>query len=333
LEDGLLRLSGASEPQPDRYVSLATIKFIAGLQTQRSAFASIDTRYNSKFLGGKPDALIAGTNAEVSNKLTLQRRPGLLAYGVTSIQPPLDFYDWGLATTNDLILVVDTGVGGVNNAGQVLRYSPTYAGVYVDKGLGAKQTNFFDIVNTLYLGNGIDRYKIVGPNLLTQSNTFGTGSGTSFSIQSPWTEGDVFALTGGQTDPLGTATATQLIWSTTGAGAFIQQTVVPNYTPINGNTFTFSLWMKQTGGATSVDLELSDISGVVVNTTFALTNQWVKYQVTGTMGAGLSGLNHITVTLHNPTTTNTMVIYGAQLEVGLRVSGCGEFKARLLRPR
>jgi hypothetical protein len=45
LEDGLLRVNGAQEPQPDKYTSLATIKFIGGLQTQRSAFASIDTRY------------------------------------------------------------------------------------------------------------------------------------------------------------------------------------------------------------------------------------------------------------------------------------------------
>jgi hypothetical protein len=45
MEDGLLKVNGAQEPSPDKFVSLATIKFIGGLQTQRSAFASIDTRY------------------------------------------------------------------------------------------------------------------------------------------------------------------------------------------------------------------------------------------------------------------------------------------------
>ena len=313
MDEGLLRIAGAQEPSPDKYTALATIKFIGGLQTQRSAFASIDTRYNSKFLGGKPDALIAGSNVEISNSLTLQRRPGLKAYGTVSIAPPKAFFDWQLATTNDLILVVDTSTGGVNSAGQIIRYSPTFAGVYVDKGLLSKQTNFFDVVNTLYLGNGVDRYKITGPNLLLQSNTFGTGAGTNFSIQSPWTQANVFSLTGGQVDPLGTSTATQLIWSTTGPTAKIEQDVTPNYTPIASNTFTFSLWMKQTGGANTVTLQISDQSGSIATQACVLTTSWVKYQVTGTMA---SNSNVIKVLLTSPTTTNTMVIYGAQLEVG-----------------
>lgn len=313
MEDGQLRINGAQEPAPDKYTALATIKFIGGLQTQRSAFASIDTRYNSKFLGGKPDALIAGLNVEISNKLTLQRRPGVRAYGVSSIAPPDAFFDWQLATTNDLILVVDTTTGGVNNFGQIIRYSPTAAGVYVDKGLLAKQTNFFTVVNTLYLGNGVDRYKIVGPNLLTQSNTFGIGAGTNFSIQSPWTQMNVFALTGGQSDPLGTSTATQIIWNTTGPTAKLEQDVTPNYTPIASNTFTFSLWMKETGGAETVTLEIADQSGAIATQVCVLTAAWVKYSVTGTMA---SNSNVIKVLLTNPTTVNTMVIYGAQLEVG-----------------
>ena len=99
MDDALLKLSGAQEASPDKWTSLATVKFIAGLQTQRSAFASIDTRYNSKFLGGKPDALIAGLNVEISNKLTLQRRPGVEPYGVSNIPSPTAFYDWNVATT------------------------------------------------------------------------------------------------------------------------------------------------------------------------------------------------------------------------------------------
>ena len=137
MEDGLLRVNGAQEPAPDKYVSLATIKFIGGLQTQRSAFASIDTRYNTKFLGGKPDALIAGQNVEISNHLTLQRRPGLIPYGTANIPEPTNFFDWQLATTADIILVVDTETpGGDNNAGPngaVFRYSPTSSGIYFNK--------------------------------------------------------------------------------------------------------------------------------------------------------------------------------------------------------
>lgn len=327
MDDALLKLSGAQEAAPDKWTALATVKFIGGLQTQRSAFASIDTRYNSKFLGGKPDALIAGQNVEVSNKLTLQRRPGVLPYGVSNIPSPTAFYDWELATTGDIVLVVDTEAAGGDNValanGAVFNYSPTHSGIYVNKSALSDRTDFLSVVNTLYMGDGVDLLKIVGPNLLTQSNTFGTGAGTSFSILAPWTETDVFALTGGQTDPLGTSTATQVIWSTTGSAAFIQQiagpgdavtgATTPNYTPIANNTFTFSIWMKQTGGTESVTISIRDQSGLIASTVCVLTSAWVKYQVTGTMGGGST---EVAVRIGSPTTTNAMNIYGAQLEVG-----------------
>lgn len=306
MEPSLLEIQGAREQGEAKYTSLATIRFIGGLETQRSYFASIDTRYNQRYLGGKPDALIAGSNVEVSNKLTLQRRPGLVPYGVTSIPAPIDFFEWQQAAPPNITLVVDT-------ASAVYNYSPTHAGIYFNKSVGSGQTNFFNIVDTLYAGDGVDLYKITGPNLLTQSNTFGTGSGTSVAVQSPWIVGDVFSFTGGQSDPSNGTEATQIIWSNTGAGAFLEQDVVPNYTPIASNTFTYSVWMKETGGAISIDLEIADQSGSIVNTTFALTSTWTKYQVTATMGAGS---NVIKVLLHNPTTTNAMVVYGEQLEVG-----------------
>ena len=327
MDDALLKLSGAQEASPDKWTSLATVKFIAGLQTQRSAFASIDTRYNSKFLGGKPDALIAGLNVEISNKLTLQRRPGVEPYGVSNIPSPTAFYDWNVATTGDIILVIDTEAPGGDNValanGAVFNYSPTNSGIYVNKAALSGQTNFISVANTLYMGDGVDLLKIVGPNLLTQSNTFGIGSGTSFTIQSPWTEANVFALTGGQADPLGSTTATQVIWGTTGATAYIQQiagpgdavtgATTPNYTPVANNTFTFSIWLIQTGGTESVTISIRDQSGVIASKVCVLTSSWQKFQVTGTMG---SGSTEVAVRIGSPTTTNAMNIYGAQLEVG-----------------
>lgn len=257
--------------------------------------------------------MIAGSNVEISNKLTLQRRPGVSAYGTASIESPDAFYSWQLATTGDIVLIVDTDSDGANGTGRIRNYSPTYSGIYLDKGVGASQTNFMTIVNTLYFGNGTDLYKIIGPNLLSQSNTFGTGSGTDFSIQSPWTETDIFSLTPGQDDPEGGTNATQIIWSTTGSSVNLTQDVVPNYTPIASNTFTFSLWMKETGGAVSINLNISDQSGTVSESTFALTSTWTKYQVTATMNSGSTTIN---CKLYDPNSTNTMVIYGAQLEVG-----------------
>lgn len=317
MEDGLLKLSGATEPVPDKYTSLAFIRFIAGLQTQRSAYASIDLRYSVKYLGGKPDALIDGLNVEINNKLTPQRRPGVVAYGTSIIPPPVAFDDWNLATTSDIILMVDTAIGGGDNQaganGAIFNYSPTHSGIYVNKAPLSGQTNFYHVANTLYMGNGVDLYKIVGPNLLTQSNNFGTGANSLFTAETPWTATDVFSMTPGQVDPLGTSTATQVVWSATDPGAIIEQDVLPNYTPIPSNTFTFSVWMKRTGGPISVHLQIADQYLSLADTNFALTTSWAKYQVTGTMN---SNSNVIKVRIYNPSTTNTMVIYGAQLEVG-----------------
>lgn len=322
-DPGLMELVGAREENPTKFVSLATIKFIGGLQTQRSAFASIDTRYNSKFLGGKPDALIDGANCEITNRLTLQRRPGLVAFG-PSIASPQAFYEYRQAVqaipneenltggaTSNIQIVVDT-------ASTFENYSATDAGIYFNKATLAQQTKVYNLVNTLYLGDGVDLYKIPGPNLLRYSNTWAytSSAGTLFSgVIAPWVSADLFSITTGETDPNGGTTATGFVWNATGTGAFIEQDVTPNYTPIASNTFTFSVWMKRdASGPLSVNLQIKDQTNSIVNTAFALTTSWVKYQVTGTMGAGSTIIKCL---ITNPTsTTPVMFLYGAQLEVG-----------------
>lgn len=328
MEDGILHQQGAQEPAPDKFTSLATIRIIGGLQSQRSPFAGIDTRSGIKFYGGKPDALIAGMNAEVSNRLTLQRRPGLIAYGISNIPSPVFFYDYQLATTQDIILVVDTETPGGDNLagsnGAVFNYSPTSSGIYINKSPLSKQTNFFDIVNTMYMGDGVDLFKNVGPNLLTQSNTFGSGAGTSFGPLAPWQYADVFSVNSGELDPLGTNTATQIAWSNTGSGASLKQfagggdavtgAVVPNYTPVASNTFTFSIWLQQElSYAETVTISIIDQSGIIASKVVLLTGAWTKYQVTGTM---LSSSTQVGVKIGSPTAATYMFLYGAQLEVG-----------------
>lgn len=311
-DDGLLKIQGAQEVNPDKFVSLAFVKMIGGLQTQRSPFQSLDNRYNTRFLGGKPDALLAGTNVEINNSLLMQRRPGLSAYG-PSIDPPIDFFSWEIATTGDINLVVDTKAGVNSSNGQVLRYSQTNSGIYINKAAGAGQTNFLTIVNTLYMGDGVDLFKLVGPNLFTQSNTYNTGSGTGFAFKAPWTGLGISAMTPGQVDPNNGTAATEIQWSTSGPGAQLTQTVVPNYTPIAKNTFTFSIWMKVNSGTQTIEMRLSDQNGAISSNTFTLTTAWEKFQITGTFG---SASNEIVAAIANVSSTAPTVIYGAQLEVG-----------------
>ena len=106
-DPALFELNGAQPEHPSRYSTIATLRFIGGLQTQRSPFAPLASRYDAKYLGGKPDALIAGSNVEISNKLTLQRRPGLLQYGTSSIPTPDCFYSWQQATLSNFVSIVD----------------------------------------------------------------------------------------------------------------------------------------------------------------------------------------------------------------------------------
>lgn len=308
MDDGLLRIQGAQEIQPDKYVSLAFIKLIGGLQTQRSPFQSLDNRYNTKFLGGKPDALLDGKNVEISNKLTLQRRPGLSVYG-PSIDSPRAFFPWEISTTQDINIMVDTKPGINSVYGQILRYSSTHSGVYVNKSGGSSQANFITVSDTLYMGDGVDLFKIIGPNLLLQSNTFGTG----ITVQSPWTGTGITDMTPRQVDPNNGTTATEIQWSTTGPGASLIQQVVPNYTPIAKNTFTFSVWMKINSGSQTMETRIADQNGSISSDTFTLTTAWQKCQITGTMGSASSQIN---VAITNPSTSTPIVIYGTQLEVG-----------------
>lgn len=293
LDPALLEMKGA--PSGSRFIPLATIKFIAGLQTQRSPFASVDTRYNSRYLGGKPDALIAGSNVEISNALTLQRRPGLLSYG-PSIPSPLAFFEHKQSAPVSAQTIVDTVTA-------IYNYSSTAAGIIVEKSPNAGQTNFMTVVNTLYMCNGVDLYKLVGPNLLLQSNNF---------ISSLWTSGVVSFFTPGQFDPVGGLNATSVGWSNNG---FVAQTVTPNYTPVAGNTFTFSVWARATSGTPNFLLTIKDQNNVVCNTvTFNLSQTWARYQVTATMGASSTAVQCIFSQASG--IPYTLQAYAAQLEIG-----------------
>ena len=313
---------GARPEKPSRYTPIAVLKWIAGYQTQRSPLASLDTRYNSRFLSGKPDALIDGSNCEISNKLTLQRRPGLVAYGTASIPAPDFFFSWQQASLANFVsivdpnfvtypqanlqLIVDTATSdGTHAPGNIYNYSPTSAGVILNKALLSQQTSFFTVINTMYLGDGVDLKKLVGANLLTQSNTYGNAA---------WTTANT-TLTTGQTDPTGAANASYAVFSAASSASFIQQVVIPNYTPVASNTFTFSVWMKADAGTPTIFLEMTDSgSNVMANVQKTLSTSWTLYQITGTAAAATTS---VTVSINDPSSTSAhYFIYGAQLEVG-----------------
>jgi hypothetical protein len=52
-----------------------------GLYTQRAVLHDPSDVYTARYYGGRPDALLTGLNVELTNRLTLQRRPGMVAFG------------------------------------------------------------------------------------------------------------------------------------------------------------------------------------------------------------------------------------------------------------
>lgn len=320
---GLYDVVGVRPERPNKYNPIATYSWIGGLQTQRSPFVAVDTRYNKRMLGGKPDALLSGSNCEINNSLTLQRRPGLAAYG-PSIPAPDFYFNWEQAQTanflsvvdpgyviypqGNLQLLIDTPTNGTTAPGSVYNYSPTYAGILFNKAVLSGQTSMDTVGSTVYFGNGVDLYKQPGANLLTQSNSFGT---------TPWSHASVTFVTG-DTDPTGGTNATRAAISGTASG--IQQAVAVNYTPVGSNTFTFSIWLKSLSGNTSAQLTIEDqASNVVIQTNFTITTSWVLYQVTGTALSSATSLLVLIST--NTNTVGSWDIYGAQLEVGGPATG------------
>ena len=331
----LFDVQGVRPQKANKYNSLCTLKFVGGLQTQRSPFASIDTRYNSRYLGGKPDALIAGSNVELSNRLTLTRRPGLAQYGTAHIPAPDFFFDWQQSQTANFIsivdpaniiypsgnlqLIVDTPTNGTTAPGNIYNYSPTYAGILLNKSATSGQTSFETVISTMYMGDGIDLYKDTGANLLSYSNVFNNAI---------WSDAGLTSLTPGQADPTGGSNATAVIFNSFGysSTSYILQHAskvtlpgIPssslNYTPVSNNTFTFSIWMRASIGGDNIFMQITDSTGaIVVNTQQVLTTSWALYQVTGVASNGATG---VTVILNDPSSSvDTYYLYGAQLEVG-----------------
>ena len=148
--------SGAQIRNPSRGRPIHVARMETGLVTNRSALHDPSSWYLSKY-GGFPDALIDGSNMEVSNQLTLIRRPGNSAFSNQTIpNPPNIFYDWR-TVSGAINIVVDTPV-----ASYIV--TPTTLTQIFTKSVGAGQGYYQGVGNTLYFGDGVDLLKFDGIN-------------------------------------------------------------------------------------------------------------------------------------------------------------------------
>src|ERR1700722_17749928 len=105
-----LGLNGAQAVTQTRYAPIYNPRWTSGIWTNRSPLRdATTTRQTEKYYGPAGDALIAGQNTEISEKLTLIRRPGNSIYGMDTWSQVDRFYDFRLfnAATEQITLMVD----------------------------------------------------------------------------------------------------------------------------------------------------------------------------------------------------------------------------------
>jgi hypothetical protein len=108
----LLQQAGATPERQPRYVPLFMDRAFTGLFTQRSVLHDPSDVVTSKFYGGRPDAIWMGSNVELTNRLTLQRRPGLSPFSTATYPgPPNRAFAFEL-TNGTIQVIIDTGSSG-----------------------------------------------------------------------------------------------------------------------------------------------------------------------------------------------------------------------------
>lgn len=150
-----LGLAGAQTSKPAKFAPLYTGRWSSGLWTNRSPLRDATTsRIVEKFYGQAGDALIAGLNVEITNKLTLARRPGVSVYDSNSYTDVDRFYEFRLFNQN-----IETIVLMIDQANALYSLSGGTKTDIFNKSIGAGQTYMQSVGNILYFANGIDNKK------------------------------------------------------------------------------------------------------------------------------------------------------------------------------
>lgn len=160
----LLEVNGARPQKEPRYVPLFMDKQFTGLYTQRSVLHDPSDIATARFYGGRPDALWAGSNIELTNLLTLQRRPGLIPFS-GAIYPTTPDRCFSFQTAlGQIQVIVDTGETPTFTltevTGVVAGVSATYVGTITGGDFAPIQFPDGAFVGLIFNIEGFD----IGPN-------------------------------------------------------------------------------------------------------------------------------------------------------------------------
>lgn len=108
----ILEQHGAQPQHQPKYVPIFIDRAFTGLYTQRSFLHDPSDLATARFYGGRPDALWQGSNVELTNRLTLQRRPGLTAFSSATYPTVVDRTFAFQLNNGTIQVIVDTGSTG-----------------------------------------------------------------------------------------------------------------------------------------------------------------------------------------------------------------------------
>jgi hypothetical protein len=148
-----LQNAGAQSEKPPKFAPLWSNRMVTGIWLQRSPLRDPSTRVESLYYGGRPEALIAGVNIELTNALTLARRPGTTPYSLQTTNEAVNsFYSFKSFTTlSETIQVMMDGLT------QIYTVTPAAVTSIYTKSIGAGAASMLGINNTLFIGDGIDQ--------------------------------------------------------------------------------------------------------------------------------------------------------------------------------
>lgn len=159
--DRLGQEGGQPQKQP-RYAPIFVAASLTGLFTQRHVFHDPSNVVVQRFYGGRPDTLYNGLNVELSNNLTIVRRPGTVAISDSYASLPDNIFQW-FDNSGNISTLVDTTTNVYLENWGVSKTS------ILTKSAGAGQGFFVASGNVVYYGNGVDliKYTPGNPNGLT----------------------------------------------------------------------------------------------------------------------------------------------------------------------
>lgn len=172
----IIGLAGGQPQKPTRWEPIYTGRWSSGIWTNRSPLRdAVTTRIVEKFYGAAGDALIDGSNVEISNKLTLVRRPGTSVADSNSYTSPDRFYDFRLSSP--ALEQIDVMVDQANALYSL--YNGTKSLVFT-KSTNSDQSYMQSVGNTLYFADGIDNKKWLQSLVTWSANEAWGANGSEF---------------------------------------------------------------------------------------------------------------------------------------------------------